>query len=64
MCGQIPTWQGDLESTCRQFDYWQQAKQNVTETFFNPQSEAQVIRSAIESKDPTAYKQSLINNHL
>ena len=56
MCGQIPTWQGDLESTCQQFDYWQQAKQNVTQTFFNPQSEAQATHSATESKDPTAYK--------
>ena len=51
MCGQIPVWQGDLESTCQQFDYWQQAKDNVLQTFFPVQTEAQAVL-----KDPTAYK--------
>ena len=51
MCGQIPVWQGDLESTCQQFDYWQQAKDNILQTFFASQPEAQA-----ELKDPTNYK--------
>lgn len=40
MCGQIPVWQGDLHSTCQQFDHWQQAKQTITETFFSMQKDA------------------------
>ena len=51
MCGQIPVWQGDLESTCQQFDYWQQAKDNILQTFFPSQPEVQA-----ELKDPTNYK--------
>jgi beta-N-acetylhexosaminidase len=53
MRGNIPTWQGDLESTCQQFEYWQQAKQNVTQTFFDAQADAQTAK---ESTDPTLYK--------
>ena len=63
MCGQIPIWQGDLESTCQQFDYWQQAKDNVLQTFFPEQTDAQPESQAsfqasahTELKDPTAYK--------
>jgi len=51
MRGQIPVWQGDLESTCQQFDYWHQAKENILQTFFASQTKAPT-----ESKDPTAYK--------
>lgn len=51
MRGQIPVWQGDLESTCQQFDYWQQAKDNILQTFFASQTTVQT-----ELKDPTAYK--------
>ena len=51
MRGQIPVWQGDLESTCQQFDYWHQAKENILQTFFANQTKAPT-----ESKDPTAYK--------
>ena len=50
MCSDIPAWQGDLETTCRQFDYWAQAKTNITQNFFNTQTDKEVI------KDPTAYK--------
>ncbi|MDE0843032.1 beta-N-acetylhexosaminidase [Psychrobacter pacificensis] len=56
MCGNIPKWQGDLESTCQQFDYWQQAKNNVTQSFFNVESDTQADKPANESKDPTDYK--------
>ena len=56
MCGNIPKWQGDLESTCQQFDYWQQAKNNVTQIFFNVESDTQADKPANESKDPTDYK--------
>lgn len=55
MCGDIPIWQGDLESTCQQFDYWQQAKQNVTQTFFNTPLENS-SENATALKDPTIYK--------
>ncbi|WP_019672417.1 beta-N-acetylhexosaminidase [Psychrobacter lutiphocae] len=53
MRSQLPQWQGSLEATCAQFNYWTQAKQNITEAFFavplhtNQTSEA----------DPTNYKQ-------
>ena len=53
--GKIPAWQGDLESTCQQFDYWQQAKQNVMQAFFAA-AETPVNHSASDSIDPTAYK--------
>lgn len=56
MCGNIPVWQGDLVSTCQQFDYWQQAKQNVTQTFFDTQSSADIATNTTESVDPTNYK--------
>ncbi|MGP9688784.1 beta-N-acetylhexosaminidase [Psychrobacter sp. AOP22-C1-C5] len=56
MCGNIPIWQGDLESTCQQFDYWQQAKQNITQTFFDTQSLTQTATSIAEATDPTNYK--------
>ncbi len=56
MCGQIPVWQGDLESTCQQFDHWQQAKNTILETFFNVQVETLNIDSQASFKDPTNYK--------
>ncbi|MGP5060283.1 beta-N-acetylhexosaminidase [Psychrobacter celer] len=55
MSGKIPAWQGDLESTCQQFDYWQQAKQNVMQAFFAA-AETPANHSASDSIDPTAYK--------
>lgn len=54
MCGQVPIWQGDLESTCQQFEHWQQARQTVSQTFFSAQPEAYASNTAV--KDPTAYK--------
>ena len=56
MRGDIPAWQGDLIATCAQFEYWQQAKQNVTQAFFDRHSEAQTISQLTQSSDPTAYK--------
>ncbi|MEN6669896.1 beta-N-acetylhexosaminidase [Psychrobacter sp. B38] len=56
MCGNIPLWQGDLASTCQQFDYWQQAKQNVTQTFFETQTSEQADDKKDETADPTNYK--------
>ena len=56
MCGEIPEWQGDLESTCQQFDYWQQAKNNVTQTFFDVESDIQTTEQSKVTTDPTRYK--------
>lgn len=56
MCGNIPIWQGNLESTCQQFDYWQQAKQNVTQTFFNTEPSAKTASGITDTTDPTHYK--------
>ena len=56
MCGQIPVWQGDLGSTCQQFDHWQQAKDTVLQTFFAIQSAIPSSENTTETKDPTAYK--------
>lgn len=58
MCGQIPEWQGDLESTCQQFNHWQQARQTVLQSFFSAQSEvaSSAADTSMEVKDPTAYK--------
>lgn len=50
MRSQLPTWQGSLEATCVQFDYWAVAKQNITQAFFN---EPLV---AAQATDPTDYK--------
>lgn len=61
MCGNIPEWQGDLESTCQHFDYWQQAKTNVTQTFFNASADTQVTKELKEPIDPTHYKQVFDN---
>lgn len=33
MCGQIPAWQGDLYTTCAQFEYWQTAKNHIEQAF-------------------------------
>ena len=60
MCGQVPLWQGDLASTCQQFEYWQQAKDTVLKTFFSAQSDASTSESESENEkalDPTHYKQ-------
>ena len=56
MCGNIPLWQGDLETTCQQFDYWQQAKDRITQTFFSTQRDTQVSKEQNTSIDPTVYK--------
>jgi beta-N-acetylhexosaminidase len=56
MRGQIPIWQGDLESTCQQFEHWQQAKQTISQTFFSAQPKATTYDSNTTAKDPTAYK--------
>lgn len=56
MCGNIPIWQGNLESTCQQFDYWQQAKQNVTQTFFDTGFSAKTASGITDTTDPTHYK--------
>lgn len=62
MRGQIPSWQGDLTSTCQQFEYWQQAKDSVTETFFGAELDTPALDSQLgndrrnDSIDPTAYK--------
>ena len=45
-----------MESTCQQFEYWQQAKQNVTQTFFDTKPEPQATNNHDSAKDPTAYK--------
>lgn len=50
MRSQIPEWQGSLEATCAQFDYWATAKQNVTQAFFNESAD-----NAAVAKDPTNY---------
>lgn len=55
MCGNIPIWQGNLESTCQQFDYWQQAKQNVTQTFFDTRFSAKTASGIADTTDPTHY---------
>lgn len=55
MCGNIPIWQGNLESTCQQFDYWQQAKQNVTQTFFDTGFSAKTASGIADTTDPTHY---------
>ena len=56
MCGQVPSWQGDLKSTCQQFEYWQQAKENVLKTFFNAQSDFSLPQSEYKELDPTDYR--------
>ena len=56
MCGQIPMWQGDLESTCQQFEHWQQAKANIMQTFFDAQIETAAPDTDTDLKDPTNYK--------
>ncbi len=49
MRSQIPQWQGSLEDTCAQFDYWATAKQNVLQAFFAEEQTEQ------QEKDPTNY---------
>ena len=57
MCGRIPVWQGDLESTCQQFDHWQTARDRIQKTFFDaPATTAQVDKTVLDSADPTAYQ--------
>lgn len=56
LCGNIPSWQSDFETTCRQFDYWEQAKTNVQTAFFRQDCVQQ--RSGKSTKaalDPTQY---------
>lgn len=49
MKGNIPTWLGDLETTCQQFAYWARAKASVQAAFF---AEA---TTPCDTKDPTNY---------
>ncbi len=60
MRGQIPLWQGTLESTCEQFEHWYDAKQNISRTFFSAATEAacpdSYSNTATLSQDPTEYK--------
>ena len=56
MCGQIPIWQGDLESTCQQFAHWQCAKDNILQTFFGSQTLTESANNACHLADPTDYK--------
>ncbi|WP_066800560.1 beta-N-acetylhexosaminidase [Moraxella oblonga] len=44
----IPTWLGDLETTCQIFPHYQTAKTNVLNAFFTQ-------KSASDEKDPTHY---------
>ena len=56
MCGQIPVWQGDLESTCQQFPHWQHAKDTILQTFFGAQTLTESANDACDLADPTNYK--------
>lgn len=60
MCGQIPVWQGDLESTCQQFPHWQHAKDTILQTFFGSQPLTESANDTCESVDPTNYKPNKI----
>lgn len=51
----IPEWMGSLEATCAQFDYWAQAKQNVTQAFFTTQTKTNQSCKPINDNDPTHY---------
>ena len=58
LCGNIPSWQGDFESTCRQFDYWEMAKTNVEKAFFSAEQYAPQslkAKQATKDLDPTDY---------
>ncbi|WP_131668369.1 beta-N-acetylhexosaminidase [Psychrobacter pygoscelis] len=58
LCGKIPKWQADFEATCRQFDYWEQARANVQAAFFAPTQDTDGILTATGSNtdsDPTDY---------
>ncbi|WP_367106529.1 beta-N-acetylhexosaminidase [uncultured Psychrobacter sp.] len=56
MCGQIPAWQSDLEATCQQFEYWQQARHSIMQTFFESPSNSLLTGNSIRADDPTHYK--------
>ncbi len=56
MRGKIPEWRGDLAATCAQFDYWQQAKDSITQTFFASNSSEPLNKDNLGTKDPTVYK--------
>lgn len=60
MCGQIPVWQGDLESTCHQFPHWQHAKDTILQTFFGSQPLTESANDACHLADPTNYKPNKI----
>lgn len=47
MKGNIPSWQGSLQATCRQFDYYQTALNHVAQAFFDA--------PVPPAKDPTVY---------
>lgn len=47
MKSHIPAWQGDLESTCRTFEYYARAKELVSHAFFG---------DTVNASDPTNYQ--------
>lgn len=54
MRSQIPEWQGSLQATCAQFEYWQVAKQNILDAFFS-EADPHSNSNCSEIKDPTQY---------
>ncbi len=59
MQAKIPTWQGSLEATCSQFAYWQQAKDNILQAFFNDKVSNNDVADAPHVTvliDPTHYR--------
>lgn len=53
--GNIPNWQGSLEATCQQFDYWSQARDKVSAAFFS-QDESQLGDAAQNNRRSTNIK--------
>lgn len=57
MRGQIPSWQGDLEATCEQFEHWQQARHSVMQAFFESPSHTLTREGGNKAEDdPTLYR--------
>lgn len=62
MRGQIPTWQGDLATTCLQFEHWSQARRSIIHNFFSMQPDSTANDHMIDDNDmsnlndPTDYK--------
>lgn len=53
MCGRIPKWQGDLATTCQQFEHWSQARATLMQTSLS--SQALDENNDSNSIDPTIY---------